>query len=82
MPTASGAVAADDGAAMALPADEEWELVIDVARADAADGHSLDEYLAPVAAEIAVQDLNGDERTALASILRAELDAPERPPVL
>ncbi len=74
VPTVSDSALAGYGAAMALPADEEWELVVDVANADPVQGESLDEFLAPVGAEIAVQDLSGDERRALVSLLRDELE--------
>jgi hypothetical protein len=70
--TGASAVAETDAPSLALVSDEEWELVVDVAVAESPEG--IDTVLAPSAAELGVQDLSGDEQSALASLLRAELD--------
>jgi hypothetical protein len=70
--------AATEGSVLAP--DEDWDLLVDVASGDAPDG--IDTVLAPAAAELGVQDLSGDERSALASLLRAELDGRRADPGL
>lgn len=68
-------VAATETGADSLPlaADEQWEWVVGAAVTEAESDAAFDASLVPAAADIAVQDLDGDERSALASLLRAEL---------
>lgn len=73
VPVVSDAAVTGSSAALALPDDEAWELVVDIAGSDDVGRDTLDEDPAPVAAEMAVQDLSSDERTALVTLLRAEL---------
>ena len=70
----AGAIVAEQVAGDApLTSDDEWELVVDVAAdADVASA-GIDDVLAPASAELALQDLSADERSALATLLREEL---------